>query len=263
MEFQTYFLALSLGVLHAFEPGHGKTAIAMFSVTENIKAKHILSLVTGVFISHSLMLIALALLLNTVLKGIEEELVFGFIAFIGSGILFYIGYNLFPKKNEHPTNCSCGIHRTHMAVNRNKVHNFGRGNANILSIEIPVKPDIYLDKKTTKLAGLIGISGGLIPCPTAVASFVASSARGDLIGGIISVILFSIGIVLALLGIVIFSKFWGTRLIDKFEIKSKFRYRLQLGGSMLVILAGFYSLISVAFKYRATEFFYKVKPQIQ
>ncbi|MBK6608723.1 MAG: hypothetical protein IPH52_20740 [Leptospiraceae bacterium] len=253
MEFESYFLALSLGVLHAFEPGHGKTAIAMFSVTQNIKTKHIFSLVTGIFISHSLMLIGLAVLLNTVLKGIEEKFVFGFITLVGSGILFFIGYNLFPKKNEHPIECNCGLHKANRAVNQNKVHNFVRGNANILSVEIPIEPDIDLDKKTTRLAGWIGISGGLIPCPTAIASFVASGARGDLIGGIISVILFSLGIVLALLGIIIFSKFWGTKLIHKFEVKSGYGYRLQMGASVLVILAGFYSLISVVSKYLFSE----------
>lgn len=263
MEFQTYFLALSLGALHAFEPGHGKTAIAMFSVTENIKTKHIFSIVTGVFISHSLMLIALALLLNTILKGIEEEIVFGFIAFVGSGILLYIGYNLFPKKDKHPSECNCVVHTANPVVNQNKTHNFIRENTNILSIKIPMRPGIDLDKKTTRLARWIGISSGLVPCPTAIASFVASSANGDLFGGIISVILFSLGIVFALFGIIIFSKFWGTKLIHKFELKSKYGYRFQMGASMLVFLAGFYSLISVAFKYRTIEFFYKVKLQIQ
>lgn len=253
MEFESCFLALSLGILHAFEPGHGKTAIAMFSVTQNIKTKHILSLVSGIFISHSLMLIGLAVLLNTILKGIEEKFVFSFIALVGSGILFFIGYNLFPKKNEHPSLCNCGLHKEERAANQNKSHNFVRGNTNILSVEIPIEPDFDQDKKTTRLAGWIGISGGLIPCPTAIASFVASGARGDLIGGIINVILFSLGIVLALLGIIIFSKFWGTKLIHKFEVKSGYGYRLQMGASVLVILAGFYSLISVVSKYLFSE----------
>ncbi len=249
MEFQPYILALSLGVLHAFEPGHGKTAIAMFSVTENIKTKHIFSIVTGVFFSHSLMLIGLAFLLNTVLKGIKEDFVFSFIAVMGSGILFYIGYDLFPKKDKHASECNCGMHRANTVVNQNKTHNFFRVNANILSVEIPIKPVLDQDKKTTRLAGLIGVSGGLIPCPTAIASFIASSASGDLIGGIISVILFSLGIVLALLGIIIFAKFWGLKLIHKFEIQSKYGYRLQMGASILVFLAGFYSIISVVSKY--------------
>ena len=89
MEFQPYILALSaLGVLHAFEPGHGKTAIAMFSVTENFKTKHIFSIVTGVFLPLPNVNWS-RLLLNTVFKGNQGRFCFSFISHGFWNIILY------------------------------------------------------------------------------------------------------------------------------------------------------------------------------
>lgn len=247
---ESYFFALSMGVLHALEPGHGKTAIAMFSITQDIERRQVFSLITGIFLSHSLMLICIAILLKTLLVGVNEDYIHSTITLIGSMILFYIGYGLFPRSERHSESCNCALHANTKAHNHSKLHFFGKNrlssNYGILQFDVPNRK---VKKKGLKIASLIGISGGLIPCPTAIASFLAFISVGDFFGGIIGVSLFSLGMVFTLSGVVFISKILGSTLIGKLKSNQNHKFKIQIISSCLVVCAGFYSLIPVVGKF--------------
>lgn len=54
------------------------------------------------------------------------------------------------------------------------------------------------DRTGLRFAGLMGITGGIIPCPSALAALLSAATIGHFAYGIWTVILFSIGIALTL-----------------------------------------------------------------
>lgn len=134
-----------LGMLHALEPGHGKTYLAAVMMGKVWDRKQLLILISSLVSSHFLVLAGLAIAIRTLFGGIQDEekveLISGFMPLF---IIMYGGYltwNYYKlqKKGCLSGGCSCHAHKKPHADTR-----FGN----------PI---------------IAGIIAGLIPCPTALA----------------------------------------------------------------------------------------------
>ena len=161
-ELQTSFV---LGVLHSLEPGHGKAAMVAMMLDPKKRWLDSLALAVSAVFSHSALILAVAALTHfgghmffgeKIDQFLLENLkVFGSLSLIAIGLFL-----VFSSKKSHSHCC------------HEEVHDHS-GSANL-----PI---------------LLGVSIGLCPCPTLVATFLASISTGQLNLGVSAVCLFALG----------------------------------------------------------------------
>lgn len=182
--------AFFLGAIHALEPGHGKSAIAAYAVGYRSSLRHILVLGLSTALAHTVIILLLAAIFGGVASAVADERAHQWIE-IGSAFLILLtGAWLLQraikrrKSNEDcrniETSCNCRSHRE--TIDENKPISFG-------------------------VVGLLGISSGLIPCPTALAVLLSAMTAGHFFGGLWTVCLFSIGLAVTLCAVALLAAF--------------------------------------------------------
>jgi nickel/cobalt exporter len=89
------------------------------------------------------------------------------------------------------------------------------------------------------LAGLIllGISGGIVPCPAALAILLASASVGDIGKGLALVLIFSLGLAIALvaIGLAVVN---GVRATNRFIDTERYAPKVAFASAILVTIIG-------------------------
>ena len=90
---------------------------------------------------------------------------------------------------------------------------------------------------------LLGISGGIIPCPAALAILLAAVASGNIAKGLSLVILFSLGLAFALvsLGLIVVN---GFRLTKRFLNSDQIATKMAFASAVIVTIIGIVTLLS-------------------
>ena len=83
----------------------------------------------------------------------------------------------------------------------------------------------------------LGISGGLIPCPTALVVLLSAIALGRIGVGLVLIVAFSSGLAAVLMGVGLLFVH-GRRLFDRLPAENRFTRLLPLTGAALVIVTG-------------------------
>jgi nickel/cobalt exporter len=199
-----------LGALHAATPGHGKTIAASYIV--GVRGRPIDALVLGLFVtlSHTSGIVLVAGLATFGSTWLLPQRVEAYLA-LGTGCLV-IGIGLWMLRSQwgllsitrgdgdddggahthaqahgHPHDPAPVVHR----------HGWGRAHTHDLEAVTGARPSLPI------LLGL-GVAGGLLPDPGALAILLAAIASGKLILGLFTVLVFSLGFasVLVVVGLV-------------------------------------------------------------
>lgn len=237
-------LAFMLGALHALEPGHGKAAIAAYTVGHRGRLGHVLVLGLSTALAHTATIIVLALMLG-VAAG-DGEHVHHWFEYASAALLVGVGCWMLVRarrrsrsssSNDSTTgdhagdaadDCGCGTHEaTHAARN---------------------------DAPGYRLAGVMGLTGGIIPCPSALAALLSAAAVGHFAYGVWSVILFSTVIAVTLSLVALFAHYAAksSRSVLPAFIGNQIAERLSRHApafsAVLVMLCGIYSLCRVVWQ---------------
>ncbi len=172
-------VAFGLGAMHAMSPGHGKAVVGAYLVGSRGTSKHALFLGLTVTITHTLGVFAIGLITLFASNYILPERLMPFLGFVSGLLVFFIGISLFKTRlfsflgwgknadhhhkhdHDHHDHDHHGEH-THDGI----THSHG---GSTHSHAVP-------DAITWRGLLALGISGGLIPCPSAA----GSDAVGDL-----------------------------------------------------------------------------------
>jgi nickel/cobalt exporter len=195
-----------LGAVHAATPGHGKTIAASYIV--GARGRPVDALVLGIFVtlSHTSGIVLVAVLATLGSAWLIPQRVEAYLA-VGTGILV-IGIGCWMLRTQmhmglfgpvqhdgahiHPPDDDHHGHGPHY-------HSHGWGLAHTHDIQT-------IGQIRPKLAILLvlGIAGGLLPDPGALAILLAAIASGKLILGLLTVLVFSLGFasVLVIVGVV-------------------------------------------------------------
>jgi len=179
-----------LGVLHALEPGHGKSAMFVYMLQQRKSFWHpiVMGVTTGLSHAASLMVIALAVHLGVHLLSGDEHAGHQHageaLQWISSVLLVGIGLRLLylaRRGKISKKTCSC-------------------------CREAKVAPDSTICSTPAKPVGtsmrmtvLLGIAVGLLPCPTALAAYFAGVSSGNPAQGYLVIGVFSAGIASSLI----------------------------------------------------------------
>jgi nickel/cobalt transporter (NicO) family protein len=177
-----------LGAVHAATPGHGKTIAASYIV--GVRGRPVDALVLGIFVtlSHTSGIVFVAILATLGSTWLFPQRVEAYLA-VGTGVLV-IGIGCWMLRTqmrllsatveEHPHPHSHG-HGPHYHS-----HGWGVTHSHDIEAVTQIRPRLGI-----LLA--LGIAGGLLPDPGALAILLAAIASGKLILGLFTVLIFSLG----------------------------------------------------------------------
>ena len=211
-ELKTSFI---LGVLHSLEPGHGKTAMVAMMLDPRKKWWDSLALAFSVVFSHSFLILAIAVVTHfsghLLLGNNMDQFLIENLKTIGALSLIFIGLFLLLRPEKKTSHCCSGS-----------------SNHAVSSPKIPV---------------LLGISIGLYPCPSLIATFLASLTTGKMNYGITAVCLFSLGSFASILLTGLSLKWLGGKLSQNFENRfARVNWRALQG--FVILSVGGLSLIT-------------------
>lgn len=197
--------AFLLGALHALEPGHGKSVMAVFVMGTRADLKDALILGLTVVFSHVIVVIALAVaslyLVNTLNVNITHDIM----SFIGGAILIGVGAWILSRFYHH--------------------HEHDHSH--------------QIDTRKGVIA--IGLSTGLVPCPAALAVLLLGIATNQVYNGLLYILVFSMGLALSIVCLsVLFVK--GRGFLQSYIGSSKLE-KLPLASGFIFIVIGLFTLL--------------------
>lgn len=199
----TFLIAIGLGALHALEPGHGKTLLAVSLVGARATPKQALILALALTLAHTAGVLALGVALLALAQFIVPESVYPWIA-LGSGALVVgLGASAlarhiklrrgFAHAHERGLDDHDGHSYDHDRQSRGHTHDHKW---------IPTPGNAPLSFRSVVL---VAMTGNIAPCPAALVVLLAALALHRVAYGLLVVVAFSIGLaaVLTALGIVV------------------------------------------------------------
>jgi nickel/cobalt exporter len=222
--------AFGLGALHALEPGHGKTVVGAYLIGSKGTTWDAIVLGLIVTLTHTGAVIILGILSvvaaayfvpDTVQKVLE----------IVSGLLivglggWMIVYRVRSAHHHHGNGHDHGHDHDH---DHNHDHDHGH------SHDVVVEP-----RQRPSFGQLItlGISGGIVPCPAALAVLLAATTFGTFLRGVSLVIVFSIGMAAALVAIGI-AMVHASRFAGKYVTESRWTKVVPVISAIIITLVG-------------------------
>ena len=181
-ELSAGFVALALllaffwGAVHALSPGHGKSIVAAYLVGTKGTPKHAALLGLTVTITHTIGVFALGLVTLALSAFIFPEQLYPWLNLASALLVVFVG---------------CGVLRArlrHRALHRHgREHRHGH----------------HHHDHELSMRGLlgVGVSGGLIPCPTALVVLLAAISLHRVGYGLVLILAFSLGLASAMTGI--------------------------------------------------------------
>ena len=253
-----YGAALALGAAHALEPGHGKTVIAAYLVGS--RGRNIDAVLLGLMVTftHSFSIILLGITAKSFSASFSDQQLHGYLGIFASLIILILGFFLIRSRwhalrhpgidhRHHPLfgNHHHHHHEMHQAEPHEHEHVTADGTITRHSHVEQSETDKRHEEGRLGLAGLamLGISGGIVPCPAALALLLASLSVGDLGRGLVLVLIFSSGLALALvaIGLLVVNS---VRASARFVDTERYAPRIALASALLVTLVGGYTLYS-------------------
>lgn len=182
-------VAFGLGAAHALSPGHGKAVVGAYLVGSKGTPKHAVFLGITVTITHTLSVFALGIIALFASEYILPERLMPVLSLLSGLMVLCIGLSLFKNRllailgyraeNHH----AADLH-DHDDLNENYTHTHGGSTHS------------HAPPKRVTWGNLLalGISGGLLPCPSALVLMLAAIAKERVGYGLILTLVFSLGL---------------------------------------------------------------------
>jgi len=178
----TLAMAIGLGALHALEPGHGKTLLAVSLVGARATSKQALVLAVALTFAHTAGVLALGVLMLAAAQWIVPENVYPWVTFASGAIVAALGANALSR---------------YVKSRRGEAHDHGHDHGHEHRHEAPAG-DAPLSFKSVVL---VAMTGNIAPCPAALVVLLAALTLHQLAYGLVVVVAFSIGLAAVLTGL--------------------------------------------------------------
>lgn len=252
-----YVAAFVLGAFHALEPGHGKTVVAAYLVGSKGRTYEAVLLGIIVTITHTFSIIVLAVIARFAAASYTDQQLHTYLGLIAAVLILGVGLSMLYSRWR-------AIHR---------LHHHGHGHGHDHHEQEEVHPPVmehewehkhiheahshgghththYAPKPGEKLSlwklSVLGISGGLVPCPAAFALLLAAVSAGALAKGVGLVLVFSLGLAAALVAI-------GIGVLKAASFSSRFMDTERIAPYIAMASAVLVTLIGVATLYNSLK----------
>ena len=172
-------VAMFWGAAHAFSPGHGKSIVAAYLVGSRGTPRHAVFLGLTVTVTHTIGVFALGLITLSLSAFIVPDQLYPWLNLVSALLIVVVG----------------------LSVLRWRVREWRkRETAHAHSHDHSHPHDHDLSLSPRRLLG-IGISGGIVPCPTALVVLLAAIPLHRVGYGLVLILAFSVGLAAAMTGI--------------------------------------------------------------
>jgi nickel/cobalt exporter len=223
-------LAMFWGAVHALSPGHGKAVVAAYLVGARGTAQHAMFLGLTVTLTHTAGVFALGGVTLYLSRFILPEDLYPWLS-VASGLLVIgIGTTLAwtrlragrDHSHDHHEHADHNAPLTHSHGGRTHTH---------------LPPGAHGTPVTWRALLALGVSGGLIPCPSALVLLLGAISLGRLEFGLLLVTAFSLGLagVLTAIGLLLV---YARRLFERLSFAPRVPRLLQVASAATISIAG-------------------------
>jgi ABC-type nickel/cobalt efflux system permease component RcnA len=205
--------ALFWGAAHALSPGHGKTIVTAYLIGKRGTPKDAALLGGIVTLTHTIGVFALGLVTLALSQWIVPDQLYPWIDLVAGVMVVGIGLAVLRSRAAHAVAHQHG-HEHH--------HHHGHDHEHDIS-------------RRSLLA--VGVSGGLLPCPSALVVLLAAISLHRLVFGLVLIVAFSLGLALSITGIglgaILAKKAFAGRSFDGVLIRA-----LPAVSALVIVVAG-------------------------
>jgi nickel/cobalt transporter (NicO) family protein len=210
LTFSTGLIALMTafvwGGFHALSPGHGKTIVGSYLVGSRGNIKHAFFLGLTVTITHTAGIFALGVVMLSTSQFSLTEQLFPWLSLLSGVLVMGIGFNLLIQRwrgtHNHVHDRAHSHHHDHSHhghIHHSHEHHSHAHHHKPHSHTPPLSTEDTPIKWSSLLA--LGISGGILPCPSALVVLLSAIALDRTGFGLLLVFAFSLGLAGVLTGI--------------------------------------------------------------
>ncbi len=212
----TLLAAAGLGALHAFSPGHGKTIVGAYLIGARGTARHALFLGLTVTATHTLGVFALGLITLYAAHYVRPEQLYPWLGILSGALILVMGATLVVRRaratlahpihaHDHGHTHAHGHSHDHAHLPE-QAHDHDHPSDNGPHAHGPhththLPPGADGSALTWRSVLAVGISGGLLPCPTALVVMLSAIALQRVGFGLLLIVMFSLGLAGVLTGI--------------------------------------------------------------
>jgi len=224
-------IAAGLGALHALEPGHGKTIVAAYLVGSKGNAWHAFLLGLIVTITHTAGVYLLGAVTLYAQKYILPEKLYPFLGVLSGILIAGMGFYLFLQRY----------------VGGEVGHSHGAsGHSHMSLFNLPSKSTTVTNSAASVSRGsmparqilLLGITGGIVPCPAALVVLLSALALHRVLFGLFMILSFSVGLAIVLIAMGMVAVYAG-RLMSRIGTDGPLIQRwLPLASALMITVLG-------------------------
>jgi ABC-type nickel/cobalt efflux system permease component RcnA len=220
-------VALGLGAAHALTPGHGKTIVAAYLVGTRGTVAHAIFLGITTTVTHTAGVFAFGLITLFVSRYLLPEQLYPWLGALSGLLVCLLGAAMLRQRLAGLRRPPAADH-SHADLDSSGVHSHGFGTHS----HAPVA-----DAVSWRGLLALGVSGGLLPCPSALVLLLGSIALGRVGLGLLLVLAFSLGLagVLTLVGVLLVR---ARGLFSRLPAGGRAVRYLPVAGAAVVALAG-------------------------
>jgi len=235
-------IALALGALHALTPGHGKTIVSAYLVGSRGTSFHAVVLGAVVTLTHTGSVFLLGILTLAASQYILSTTIIPFLEILSGLLILSLGFYLLwqriqvwqkPKETKNKISLTPISNKKisrNIKIQKPNATLHHHGDRNLHSHDLP-------ETITWRSLIALGISGGLVPCPDAIAILLVAVAINRIFLGLTLILSFSLGlaIVLIVIGLLMVNS---RRIFDRIGFFDRFATTLPVISAVIVIFLG-------------------------
>lgn len=199
-------VAMLLGALHALTPGHGKTLVAAYMIGSRGRIRDAVTLGGVVTITHTGSVIAVGVVMLVGSHAFAPDRFLPWIELAGSLSIIGLGIALLPSRVSSARLSGRRARSQPSAAPRIEEHEHEhehedgtRHTHGWFGSASHVHPPLATHDFRSLL--MLGVGGGIVPCPDALAILLIAVAAGHIITGLIIILGFSVGLAAVLTGL--------------------------------------------------------------
>jgi nickel/cobalt transporter (NicO) family protein len=181
-------IAMFWGAAHAFSPGHGKSIVAAYLIGSRGTPRHAVFLGMTVTVTHTIGVFALGLVTLSLSAFIVPDQLYPWLNLVSALLIVGVGISVLRWRVREWRGRGGHEHGHHHHHGHSHGHGHHQGHAH----------DHALSPR--RLLG-IGISGGIVPCPTALVVLLAAISLHRVGYGLVLILAFSVGLAAAMTAI--------------------------------------------------------------
>jgi len=228
--------AFAWGAAHALMPGHGKAVVAAYLVGTRGTARHAAFLAATVTMTHTAGVFMLALVTLWLSNFIVPERLYPWLTVVSGLLVLGIGLTLLVSRLRAWRAAPKSPNRIDPADHA-RMHASGATHSHDGFAHAHVIPGADGSRVTPHSLLALGVSGGLVPCPSALVLLLGATAAGRVAYGMLMVLAFSMGlaVVLLLIGVLVVYARW---IVRRFSFEPRVPKLLPALSAVAISVAG-------------------------